>query len=380
MTRKAVIAWILLIVWIGFIYATLGTVPEWRDILAEKYGGGIFTIITFVGAIIGMFILLGVMFFYYHHKKLIPYIALFLNLGFFTFALLKWIRLPVEQIHFIEYGMAGFLAFNALRHHLKGWGLLTAAVLLTFLLGMVDETIQGLLANRVGEQRDMYWNGLAGIIAMSMIAFSLRPQVILGKSGRREVKLHLLMFGFCLLVQGYFNVTIYQFGYLIHDEDYNLTFKSRLKSEALINYDVQLDHWKKNIAPKIGRERMNVLLIQVYNYIHEEALVHCFRRWYHFRLGNIRTVYPEDLIIDKYYMNFVSGTELDWERSLSEQMRPVVGQRLEVLYHSPVADHLIVRFTELQMWFVIGILEVILIAVWILLRKRHEAPANLPPK
>jgi VanZ family protein len=368
--RKRLIAWLLLFAWVGFIYLTLGTVPDWRDTLVERYGESVFTTITFAGGALGLAVLLGVMIFYYRQKRALPYIALFLNLAFFVWALKVWIALPVEQIHFVEYGIVGFLSFNALRHHLKGWGLISAAVLLTFLFGAVDETIQGLLENRVGEQRDMLWNGLAGAIVMSVEAFSLRPRVLAEKSGVREIKAHLLMAALYLLVQGYFNTRIAQFGYLIQDQEYNLTFKSRLQPEELIAYDVNLDHWKKNIAPKIGKVRMNELLPQVYNPIHEEALVHCFRRAYHFRLGNIRTVYSEDLIINRYYKNFVSGTKQDWPRSLSEQMRPVVGERFEIPYHSIVANHLITRFTAMQMWLVIGILEAVIAVLWLMLKKR----------
>ncbi len=368
--KKRLIAWSLLFAWVGFIYLTLGTVPDWRDTLVDKYGEGVFTTLTYSGGALGLAALLAVMIFYYRQKRVLPYIALFLNLAFLVYVLESWITLPVEQIHFIEYGIVGFLSFNALRHHLKGWGLISAAVLLTFMFGMVDETIQGLLDNRVGEQRDMIWNGLAGAIAMSIEAFSLKPRVLAEKSGVKEIKAHLVMASFCLLVQGYFNTRIAQFGYLIHDEEYNLSFKSRLQPEQLINYDVNLDHWKRNIAPKIGKVRMKELLPQVYNPIHEEALVHCFRRAYHFRLGNIRTVYSEDLIINRYFRNFVSGTKQDWPRSLSRQMRPVVGERFKVPYHSAVADHLITRFTAVQMWLVIALLETGIVIVWVLLTRR----------
>lgn len=368
--RDRIVAWLLLFIWVGFIYLTLSTVPDWRDTLVKKYGESVFTTITFAGGLVAMVILLSVMIFHYRRKNVAHYVILLLNLAFLAYVLKHWISLPVEQIHFLEYGMVGFLSFNALRHHLQGWGLITAAILLTFLFGMVDETIQGLLANRVGEQRDMFWNGLAGAIVMSIEAFSLKPRVLMEKSGVREIKAHLLMAAFCLLVQGYFNTKIAQFGYLIRDAEYNLTFKSRLQSEALLAYRVKLDDWKTKIAPRIGKVRMNELLPQVYNPIHEEALVHCFRRAYHFRLGHIRIAYSEDLIINKYFNNFVSGTKQDWPRSLSAQMRPVVGQRFNVPYHSIVADHLITRFNATQMWGSIALLEAGIWGLWIGLHRR----------
>ncbi|MBU1881055.1 VanZ family protein, partial [bacterium] len=338
-----IFAWALLFVWVGFIFATLGTVPDWRDYLVEKYGEEIFTTITFGAGGVGLLILLVVMIFGYKRRGITPYFMLTVSLGFLTYVLLNWITLPVEQIHFVEYGIVGLLAFNALRHHLKGWGLVSAVIFLTFCFGMVDETVQGILPNRVGEQRDMYWNGLAGIIAMSIEVFSIRPKSISERSGLTEVRVHLIIIAICLIVQGYFNTTISQFGHLIHDKELNLSFKSRLLPDELAAYNDNLDHFKSNIAPRIGKMRMTPLLQEVYNLIHEEASVHCFRRAHHFRLGNIRTVYVEDQIIDKYFKRFVEGTELDWPRSLSEEMRPAAGERLKILYHSPVANHLITQ-------------------------------------
>ncbi len=363
---KIVISWILLIAWVGFIYLTLGTVPDWRDTLVENYGEEVFTTISFTGAGIALVILLGIMILYYRQKKILPYVSLLIVLGFLAHVMLNWIRLPVEQIHFIEYGMVGFLAYNALRHHLRGWGLITSVIVLTFLLGMFDEYIQGILVNRVGEQRDMYWNGLAGVIAAAIVALSLRPGILLIRSGRWELRAHLVMAAICLIIQGTFNTNISQFGYLHHDPEMNLTFKSRLNLEDLRAYNDNLDHFKTEIAPRIGRERMVHLLQKVHDLIHEEALVHCFRRGYHFRKGNIRTVYSEDLIIDKYYRQFVEGTDLDWKRSLSSAMRPVVGKRFEILYHSIVANHLITSYRGWQMWLLIGILEGIIIILFIL--------------
>lgn len=350
----------------GFIYLTLGTVPDWRDTLVENYGEDIFTTISFTGAGIALLALLGILVLYYRQKKLLPYVSLLIFLGFLAYVMLNWIRLPIEQIHFIEYGLVGFLAYNALRHHLKGWGLITAIIFLTFLFGMVDEYIQGVLVNRVGEQRDMYWNGLAGAISSAIVAFSLRPGILLIRSGRWELRALLVMVAIGLIIQGIFNTNISQFGYLHHDPELNLTFKSRLTIEKLQEYNDNLDHFKTEIAPRVGRERMVHLLQMVHDLIHEEALVHCFRRGYHFLKGNIRTVYSEDLIIDKYYKQFVEGTNLDWNRSLSRNMRPVVGNRFDILYHSIVANHLITSYRAWQMWLVIGILEGIMILTFAL--------------
>jgi hypothetical protein len=372
-STKRFFAWLILIVWVGFIYLTLGTVPEWRDILFEKYGESVFTTLTFAGGVIALAIFLFILIFRLRERSLIPYLALFATALAFVYVLKQWVALPVEQIHFIEYGLVGFLCYNALRYHLKGWGLATAAILLTFLLGMVDETIQGLLASRVGQLRDMWWNAIAGAMSLAVVVFSLRPKIIYGSSGHKEIRAHLIMAALCLLNLGYFNREISQFGYLHHDEDFNVTFKSRLTIEKLQQYDDNLDHFKREIAPHVAKKRMVYQLQEVHDLIHEEALVHSFRRAYHFIKGNIRTVYCEDLIIDKYFHQFVHDTDLDWPRSRSAEMKPVVGERIKILYQSPVADHLITSFRQWQMWTVILLLEIVFITLMFKLRgRKHE--------
>jgi len=370
---KTASAWIILIAWVAFIYLTLGTVPKWREFLVTRYGEGVFAVITFAIGGVAVAFILGFMIIRNREKRLLPYIALITIVLFLRYVMRHWITIPVEQIHFIEYGLVGFLSFNALRRHLRGWGLITAAIFLTYLFGMVDECIQGLLANRVGEQRDMYWNGLAGLLALGIITLSIRPAIVAGRSGRREWRAHIIMLALSLPIQGYFNSAIAQFGVLIQDDSIGAVFRSRLEPEALQSYDDNLDHFKTEIAPLIGKERMVPLVERVYNRIHEEALVHSFRRFAHYRYGNFPVAYKENLIIEKYFYQFVEGTDLDWPPAMSKDLQDKIGDLAFSRYHSPVAEHLITKFTETQMWVVIILLEGVVITLLALSWRRRDA-------
>ncbi|MCX6641428.1 MAG: VanZ family protein [bacterium] len=364
--RRTIIAWIVLLFWVGFILSTLTLVPQWRDVLQKKYGEGVFATITYIGAGILIAIILSVMIFKNREKKPFPYLVLIGIFLLLSYIMRQWITIPVEQIHFVEYGLVGYFSFNALRHHLRGWALITAALLLTYLFGMIDESVQGLTAVRVGEQRDMYWNGLAGVMASILIAFSLKPAIVYLNSGRREVRAHLMILLLCPPLQGFFNTVIAQFGVLIEDNKIGCTFRSRLHPDELRGYEDHLDQFKSEIAPKVGKVRTVSLLGQVYNKIHEEALVHSFRRAHYLKSENYYVTSKENSIVREYFQNFVAGTELDWSPERSAEIAALAGDSLRVNYESPVAAHLITKFTQTRMWVLIIFLE-IGIALWLYL-------------
>lgn len=367
---KRAIAWALLLAWVAFIYLTLGTVPKWREALVDLYGQGVFTILTYLFAGLSLAILLAIMIIHNREKKLFPYLALIAILFFLRHVMTHWIFIPVEQIHFIEYGIVGVLAFNALRYHLKGLALVTAALLLAYFFGMIDECIQGILINRVGEQRDMFWNGLAVLMALVLVVFGLKPKAVFRSSGPRVYRVHLLVLALCLPVQGYFNSTFAQFGHLFRDDAICAVFHSRLHPEELKAYDDNLNHFKDAIAPNIGRVHMDTVMSQVHDKIHEEAAVHSFRRFYHHLRGNFPVAYKETLILSTYFPQFIRGTSLEYSRAQIRELQEIIGDLTYSTYYSPVAEHLITKFTETQMWVIIVVLEVIILIA--LFRKRRQ--------
>jgi|GEM_PF-1181635 len=367
---KAAWAWFLLLAWEGFILLTLSTVPTWREQLEERWGEGVYEAITYGAAGLALLALLAYMIFRLRERRILPYVSLALVLAALRYVTTHWIVIPVEQIHFIEYGMVGFLSYNALRYHLRGGGLVAAALMLTYLFGMVDETIQGHLANRVGQQEDMHWNGLAGIMGLAVVVLSLRPRWIRGPSGRREARFFLVMLALALPVQGYFNSTIAQFGHLIHEKDLNVTFRSRLKPEALKAYDDHLDHFKSVIVPRLGKARGTVILPLVYDLIHEEATVHMFRYGRYLQEKKFFIAYKEYLIIQKYFWQFIEGTPLQPPPDHGDQLRAASGAEADAHYESPVAAHLITSFSAAQNWIVIALLEAGIIGGLVLLRRR----------
>lgn len=104
------------------------------------------------------------------------FIFFLLAVGFFSS--MGSLRRPIEQIHFIEYGLLSFFLFRTLRHTVRApWGY-GVTCLAASAVGMVDELIQGLLPNRVFDVRDIGINIWAGALGMAIFACFLTPKTL----------------------------------------------------------------------------------------------------------------------------------------------------------------------------------------------------------
>lgn len=112
----------------------------------------------FVGERNGFFLLAGLYiwttgFIYIRYKNI------FL-IGFFcvsAFLIFKLIPLPIERIHFIEYGTLGWLSY---------WAGGKKAFPYVIAIGIIDELIQGLLPNRFFDIRDIFMNVIGSFIGI----------------------------------------------------------------------------------------------------------------------------------------------------------------------------------------------------------------------
>lgn len=85
--------------------------------------------------------------------------------------LLRLFLSPEERTHLFEYGLVGVLLFQALTERKQNgrrvWSPALFAVVVTALLGWLDEGIQAILPNRVYDIRDVGFNALAGLMAIT---------------------------------------------------------------------------------------------------------------------------------------------------------------------------------------------------------------------
>ena len=80
-------------------------------------------------------------------------------------------------MHFIEYGLLGFLVFRALRHNISDKSIYLCSGIIVFCLGFLDEGIQYVLPNRVYQISDVIVNGISGVLALLIIGLCFQPEL-----------------------------------------------------------------------------------------------------------------------------------------------------------------------------------------------------------
>lgn len=133
--------WLIVIAYTVLILATL---PWARQIW------------NFVGDRNGSFIIIGL---YTASIIRIRDIRLIGLLAVIAIAIFKLIPLPVERIHFIEYGVLGWLSY---------WAFGRKAFVYVITIGIIDELIQGVLPNRFFDMRDILMNIVGGGLGIAM--------------------------------------------------------------------------------------------------------------------------------------------------------------------------------------------------------------------
>lgn len=87
-------------------------------------------------------------------------------------AALEWLTVrPIERIHFPEYGILAALAWWALRGRGLAVGRAHAFALgIVLAVGFVDELVQIAVPRRFFDWRDVWLNGVAGLLALLVVA------------------------------------------------------------------------------------------------------------------------------------------------------------------------------------------------------------------
>ena len=86
------------------------------------------------------------------------------------------LKIPEERIHLIEYGLLSVLVFKALEFDLRKKGVLyVLSFFIVVIIGSVDEFIQYILPNRVGDLKDVFLNAFSGLLGL-VVLFSFREK------------------------------------------------------------------------------------------------------------------------------------------------------------------------------------------------------------
>jgi len=111
--------------------------------------------------------------------------ALLVSLTILFFSAMSKLRLPVEQIHFSEYGLLSFLLFRLFRHRDPSRRVYLWTLIGACLIGFLDEMVQGLTPGRVYDTRDLWFNGVGGSLGLTAVILLFDPFFLKRAQSRR---------------------------------------------------------------------------------------------------------------------------------------------------------------------------------------------------
>lgn len=303
-------------------------------------------------------------------------------------------EIPVEAVHFLEYGFLGILLYRAFSHRIHDYTIYFAVTIAGGIIGMVDETVQWITPGRYWEAGDIWINITAVSLVQAGIAKGLRPSFISGPPGYANLAMicrlalvAVLFFGACLF-NTYERIVWYtdripflafleknenamlEYGYLYSDPEIGV-FRSRLSPEELKETDRRR---AKEAAAVLDRFRdrdgymefLKIYTFAVDPFLHE-VRVHLFRRDRYYANAlkkesdkddykmNLTVAFRENQILEKYFPQTLDQSSYKWTEEMFVRARK--NYIAETDYESPVSGNLITRFSEFQ----IGVILVTLV-------------------
>lgn len=164
--------WGIVLFYTAFIYITLPIMPGVWESFTKKVGNFSDYLAGFALGVIGLFII----FYLSINKKNIWNFIWLAMIGSAYACGLSILKLSIERVHFIEYGLLSLFVFRALRHNLKSKFIYLWSAIIVFCIGFLDEGLQYLLPNRVYDTKDVIVNGIAGVLGLLLIGLCLSPK------------------------------------------------------------------------------------------------------------------------------------------------------------------------------------------------------------
>ncbi len=365
---KRFLLWFAAALWTVVIFLTLPYAPVWRDWIENNLPKD--SILIAVVVILVVVFAVTLMRMIHRKATLRDYVFLGIIIIGYAYSLSR-IEIVVEQVHFVEYGLLAYLIISALRVDWRDSGQYLNALLLITLVGVADEYIQGVLVNRVGELHDIYLNILSGALALVWFRFCVKPSE--SRSNWPMVFAFALpVAGLIILGIGIFNSRISEFGYYIKDPEIG-NFYSRLPEEKLKGKLTGSEYFKAEILPKLHHSSYSELLNTVKRSMYSEVLVHIFCRDKRLERGDYYTAIRENQILEKYFLDFIDGTEHQWTAIKNTEAMEAYDGNFDELYISPVSAHIITSFSDTAQWVVIVIMELGLVLGWLVVLFRRRS-------
>ncbi|MBU1566717.1 MAG: VanZ family protein [Proteobacteria bacterium] len=399
-------AWATVILWIFIIGLSIPLARSFQTFVTASFGRNAFIVTALIFFAVGLFtVTLQVL-----RQQLSKQIMSFLWTAFAFSICTTWTlglsNNPEESIHFIEYGILSVLFFYALSFRLSNWSIYVVAVLLSSLIGTLDEVVQWFTPQRFFDFRDIWLNSSAGFLAQIVIAKGIKPSCISSKVHPRGIRFVCILTAVQIfLLAGCYSNTparvqrfsdtfpffsyliskdniMAEYGYRHKDPDVG-TFYSRYSLEEI----KRLDASRRGEAAKILQEFADpgtyVQFLKIYTstsdpFLHE-LKVHLFRRdeylWRSQDMSankeNLATyctiAFRETALLEKYFLMTIQDAALTLPPEAIARLRACSDQQME--YESPVGANIISAFKLIHVLIVAVTLLVLLAALAVITKE-----------
>jgi VanZ family protein len=348
--------WLHVVLCTIIVYLTLPVGPVIRDYFYNTFGK--LFVIYVVAVILASGLIMALVHIFRRWRQRgfsLSQLVWFLVVGYlYWFALRRTFKIPIESIHFVEYGILSLLIFRALVKSYNENFIFFASFLLTALLGMIDEYIQWFLPNRVGAMRDIIFNSASGGLVQLLLWKSIRPDGLVKGFPARSFRLVAVLAVLNLILLGIFTSLVSDFGSRIRDPEAG-TFYTRMTREEIARRDsLQWNHYSDALDASLAVPYRTFLEETKDPFLYEMR-IHIFRRDRHFDEESYRVSCCEEKILQKYFGRTLSNSEYAWTQDRTELCNEV--KRDCTSYRSPVSQELIVKFRERDMWIFIVLLS-----------------------
>lgn len=395
--KEATKSWIWVALFSIVIFLSVPVARNIQSFVTKNLGKKFFIYFVLAFLILAFSLLLYVLIVKLKVRSASSYVWLIIITSLYIYFTLKLQKNPPEALHFLEYGILGFLLFRALKHNIKDKSIYITATLFCLLIGTMDEIIQWIAPRRFWDFQDVGLNVLSGGLMLLATWTVIQPRHISEKFGVKSLKFFSLTFVACLVILGLCisnnpqRVASYteqipwlsflkteepmsEFGFKHKDASIGV-FYSRFSLKSLNDLD-----WQKNEEySQILNNSKDVdyeLFISNYNpithpFIHE-IRVHIFRRDTYFKKGRSSSIldekkefyfiaYKENLILQKYFARTFEKSVHFWERNKINEAETLINKHR--FYRSPVSAHLFTSFSEKTTWIVIFFIIAVLIGI-----------------
>lgn len=408
MKWKKFFAWLWVALCTLAIFLVVPLARTIQSFVQARWGGSLFgyTVLVVAG---GTFLTL-ICFLYFKLKIRSPsnYIWLTIITGLYVYFTLKLWKVPVEAIHFLEYGLLGFFLFRAFRLTIKDKSIYLSAFFFGSLVGILDEIIQWMVPLRYWDIRDVGLNALSTALFQAALWRGIAPKTISQKIKPISFRIlsillamNLVLLGLCMSntpkrVTSY--TKLFPGLSLFQKEESMSEFKQKHKDPKIGNFYSRLSLEElqredrensdknakvlKDSKDKDYGEFLRNFPGSIFPFLHE-LRVHLFRRDKKFEEAlmtedseekgkSFFIAYKENLILEKYFGQTVLKSSCKWSEEKTNQAEAFIDKNEP--YTSPVSASLFSPSHEKIIWLAILIILVLLTLLNYLFARSRKLP------